>query len=460
MKRGKDVRVCVIGAGPSGITAAKHLLQAGIKDVVVYERNNQVGGNWIYSPDPSHSSVYETTHIISSKKLSQYHDFPMPADYPDYPSHQQLLKYFQDYARHFGVDKVIQFNTEVKHVVKTGDDGWDVTLHDGRVEHFEHLLVANGHHSVPKMPTYPGNFEGEFIHSHDFKHNRPFKDKRVLVIGGGNSACDIAVETGRVSAFTAISWRRGYHIVPKFVFGLPPDVMNEKFIFLPFKVREITNTITWWLVTGGNEKYGLPKPKHSILSSHPTVNSELLYFIRHGRIHPRPDIARLEGKCVYFVDGRAEEYDVIVAATGYKIVTPFFDKDFLDFSESDVPLFLRVFHPNHRSLYFIGLVQPQGCIWPLADTQSELVAKYIIGEYELPVNLIERINEEIDYINRTFVNESRHKVEVSYHEYLGALRREIDGGMPAKAPLPNKYLVPMALAGAYVAYRALRPRGR
>ncbi|MCL4254438.1 MAG: NAD(P)/FAD-dependent oxidoreductase, partial [Anaerolineae bacterium] len=221
MKRGKDVRVCVIGAGPSGITAAKHLLQAGIQNVVVYERNNQVGGNWIYSPDPSHSSVYETTHIISSKKLSQYHDFPMPADYPDYPSHQQLLKYFHDYARHFGVDKVTEFNTEVKHITKTADDGWDVTLHDGRVEHFDHLLVANGHHSVPKMPTYQGNFEGEFIHSHDFKHNRPFKDKRVLVIGGGNSACDIAVETGRVSAFTGISWRRGYHIVPKFVFGLP-----------------------------------------------------------------------------------------------------------------------------------------------------------------------------------------------------------------------------------------------
>ncbi|PJF27718.1 MAG: hypothetical protein CUN52_14125 [Phototrophicales bacterium] len=111
-------------------------------------------------------------------------------------------------------------------------------------------------------------------------------------------------------------------------------------------------------------------------------------------------------------------------------------------------------------MYFIGLVQPQGCIWPLADTQSELVAKYIIGEYELPVNLTERIQQEVDYINRTFVNESRHKVEVSYHEYLGALRREVDGGAPAKAPIANKYVLPMALAGAYVAYRALRPRGK
>ncbi|MDX2075840.1 MAG: NAD(P)-binding domain-containing protein [bacterium] len=461
MKRGKDVRVCVIGAGPSGITAAKHLLQAGIQNVVVYERNNQVGGNWIYSADPSHSSVYETTHIISSKKLSQYHDFPMPADYPDYPSHQQLLKYFQDYAKHFGVDKVTQFNTEVKHITKTADDGWDVTLSDGRVEHFDHLLVANGHHSVPKMPTYKGSFDGEFIHSHDFKHNRPFKDKRVLVIGGGNSACDIAVETSRVSKFTAISWRRGYHIVPKFVFGLPPDVMNERFIFLPFKVREVTNTITWWLVTGGNERYGLPKPKHSILSSHPTVNSELLYFIRHGRIHPRPDITQLDGKNVHFADGRVEEYDVIVAATGYKIVTPFFEPNFLDFAEGDVPLFMRVFHPNHRSLYFIGLVQPQGCIWPLADTQSELVANYIVGNYELPVNLTERINEEIDYINRTFVNEGRHKVEVSYHEYLGALRRELHGEVTIKPVTINKkYVMPMALAGAYMAYRALRPRGK
>ena len=122
-----------------------------------------------------------------------------------------------------------------------------------------------------------------------------FKDKRVLVIGGGNSACDVAVETGRVSAKTAISWRRGYHVVPKFLFGVPPDVLNAGLLWMPRWMREISHTFSWLLTTGGNTRYGLPSPQHSILASHPTINSELLYFIRHGRIYPRPDIARFEG---------------------------------------------------------------------------------------------------------------------------------------------------------------------
>ena len=239
MKRDTTARVCVIGAGPSGITAAKNLLQAGITNIVVYEKADQVGGNWIYSPRLSHSSVFETTHIISSKNMSQYLDYPMLDDYPDYPSHNQLLAYFQGYARHFGVEAYIQFNCEVKRAEKQPDDSWKITLADGTVEAFDHLLVCSGHHWDPRMPDYPGQFSGESLHSHDFKSAAPFKDKRVLVIGGGNSACDIAVETGRVSAFTAISMRRGYYIVPKFFMGKPTDVFFASSAFWPRPLRRL-----------------------------------------------------------------------------------------------------------------------------------------------------------------------------------------------------------------------------
>ena len=98
----------------------------------------------------------------------------MPEHYPDYPSQAQLLAYFQDYAHHFGVTDVIRFNTTVTKAEKTPDDCWRLTLDDGSIEEFDHLLIASGHHWDPRYPEYPGEFSGDFIHSHDFKHNRPF----------------------------------------------------------------------------------------------------------------------------------------------------------------------------------------------------------------------------------------------------------------------------------------------
>jgi hypothetical protein len=426
----KDARVCVIGAGPSGITAGKNLLQVGIRNLVIYEKGDQVGGNWIYSPRLSHSSVFETTHIISSKRLSQYFDYPMPADYPDYPSHKQLLTYFQGYADHFGVTNYIRFNTEVTKAEKQPDETWKITLNDGTVEHFDYLLVANGHHSNPRMPSYPGTFSGQFIHSHEFKSADSYKNQRVLVIGGGNSACDIAVETCRVSEFTAISMRRGYYIIPKFAMGQPTDVVNLRILGLPDWLRLILLRLTVKFNVGDYADYGLERPKHNVLQAHVTLNSELLYFIRHGEIHPRRDIARFEDKKVHFVDGKVEEYDTIIAATGFIITFPFFDKNFIDYSEGDVPLYLRTFHPDHPSLFFIGLVQPLGCIWPLADMHAKLAANAIVGNYAPPPDMRQKMDAEVEYIRTHFIKSSRHTIEVEYHKHLWALERELPANTP------------------------------
>lgn len=192
--------VCVIGAGPSGITAIKNIYDKGIA-VVAYDYNHDVGGNWIYSEKESHSSVFETTHIISSKTLSQYEDFPFSTEVADYPSHKELRNYFQAYAKKFNLYPLIKFNTLVKSCVLNSDSIWEVTtVFDGeeRTEKFTDLVVCNGHHWKPKYPDYPGKFSGEFFHSHQYKKAAPFKDKKVLVVGGGNSACDVAVETSRI----------------------------------------------------------------------------------------------------------------------------------------------------------------------------------------------------------------------------------------------------------------------
>jgi len=400
-----EQRICVIGAGPSGITAAKNLLATGFRRVVVYDRNAEVGGNWVYSPDPSHSSVFETTHIISSKQLSQYEDFPMPDGYPDYPGHAELKAYFQSYARHFGVDHVLQLRTEVQSARPRPGGGWTVTLGDGRLEEFDALLVASGHHWDPRMPSYPGTFGGELLHSHAYK-------------------------TARCSARTEISMRRGYWFVPKFFMGLPTDVINDRLMRkFPKLIRQQAGKLTVWLIQGKNSHYGLPEPEHGPFEAHPTINSELLYFIRHGRIHPRPDISRFEGKTVHFVDGSSAEFDAIIAATGYVTRFPFLDAaEVGDYSGREVPLYLKVFHPRFEDLFFIGLFQPQGCIWPLSDWQGRLVARALLGAWKRPANIEGAIRRELDHPDFRFTDSIRHAVEVDYHDFRKRLMTEVEGG--------------------------------
>jgi len=420
-------RICVIGAGPSGIAAIKNIRDKGLA-VQAYDFNQDVGGNWIFSENASHSSVFETTHIISSKTLSQYEDFPFPEGVADYPSHTELRDYFQSYAKHYDLYSSIQFNTLVKHCHRQGEDRWEVTTErEGKEtkEVFTDLVVCNGHHWLPKHPTYPGNFTGTYLHSHEFKKAAPFADKKVLVIGGGNSACDVAVETSRISAKTSISWRRGYRILPKFLMGKPSDVFASSMTFLPIAMRNFLAGILVKLTTGSNELYGLPKVEHKFGATHPTVNSELLYKIRHGNVNPKGEISHFEGKTVHFKDGSAENFDVIIACTGFVLAHPFFDKEFLNYSEGPVPLYLKMFHPNYANLFFIGMFQPLGCIWPGAEQQSKLAALALTGEWDRPSNIEQLCAREVSHPHMKQIATSRHTITVDFHKFIRDIKRQI-----------------------------------
>jgi hypothetical protein len=425
-------RVAVIGAGCSGITTIKNLLQAGVAEVVCYEQNHEVGGNWLYSPQLSHSSVCETTHIISSKTLSSYEDFPMPEDYPDYPSHEQVLTYFQAYARHFGLYPYIRFNTRVTAAKLLDDQRWQLEVEGSKTEIFDYLFVANGHHNIPRHPEdIKAAFTGRYLHAHAYKTNEPFKDERVLVVGAGNSGCDCAVEISRVASHVGISIRRAQYIIPKFFLGRPTDTFNKALTYLPRPIARVFRALTLKMMVGRYEDYQLPVPDFPVTAAHPTLNSELLYKIRHGKVHPRQGIARIEEKTVTFKDGKQEEYDTILAATGYRISLPFFAKDFINYEEVDrVPLYLRMFHPAHPSLVFIGLFQPQGAVWPLSDFQAKLAANYVMGRWQLPANLPALAEKDSDFIAREFTRSQRHTIEVHYHEFRTRLLREIPQGVP------------------------------
>ena len=440
-------RVCVIGAGPSGLTAAKNCIENGLS-VVVFEKNDRVGGNWVFNSKTGHSSVYENTHLISSKTWSEFEDFPMPESYPDYPNHIQLQAYFESYAKHFGVYSNIKFESSVQHVSRDRDGNWLVKWSDAagnsQSDTFEYLMVANGHHNVPKYPEYPGNYTGKYLHSHDFKGvDESWRDKRVLVIGAGNSACDIAVEAARITKSVDMSMRSPQWFFPKFIFGQPGDVFAARSRWLPKKLRQYGLKILVRLIQGPYSRYGLPENTLLPLSTHPTLNSDLMDYIRHGRINPRPAIKSWDGLTVTFVDGSKREYDIICACTGFWTTFPFFDERFINFRDmAKVPLYRKMMHPDYANLYFIGLFQPIGCIWPLADYQAKLACLEILGKYERPRDIAARIKNEVEHPHFDFGPGQRHAMEVDYHTFRKELKEELKkaGVDIGKSPAGNKKL--------------------
>ena len=424
-----DLRICVIGAGPSGLAAAKNLLQAGFRHFTVYEKNDQVGGNWLYSARPGHSSVYESARTISSKSLSQYEDFPFPENYPPYPSQPELLTYFKNYAAHFGLLNNIRFGTQVQHVKKVSDHRWVVQLDNNVREEFHALFVCNGHHWDPRMPKVPGDFTGRFLHSHDFKSVGEFRRDRVLVMGGGNSAADIAVQVTQASGRCAMSLRRGYHVIPRFLFGVPSDIWYARVASLPLPLIKSMGSLLR-LAVSAYTRHGMPKPDHALFECHPVINSQLLYYLRKRRIQITRDVQRFEGREVWFADGSHATFDTVIACTGYRISFPFFDRELIHFDEGIPPLYLRMFHPRHRNLFFVGLVQPNGCIWPISDLQAKIAVNYLAGNYRLPDDLETRANEEAEQIRRSFIRSPRHSLEVHFHQF----RRLLLSQVPASAP--------------------------
>jgi len=426
------MRICVIGAGPCGITAAKSLLDAGLDDLAVFDGGNAIGGGWVFDATPGHSSVYETAHAISSKAYSQYSDFPMPQSYPDYPGHAELAAYFQAYARHFGVDRFVRLQTTVQHCARSADGRWNVATNAGgrREEHvFDQLVVANGHHWHPRWPDYPGAFTGEYLHAHAYKRAAPFAGQRVLVIGGGNSACDIAVEVSRVAASVDMSWRRGYRIIPRYVLGQPADFFqhaSDKLrALVPQRWLETVQTAVLELVSGDYAQYGLPRPDHALNATHPTINSQLLPALREKRIRVRRDVSRFDGDSVHFVDGEAAHYDVIVACTGYEIRHPFFDTSLVDYSHGAVPLYLRMIHPRLDDLHFIGLFQPLGCVWPAAELQARIMARRLIGAWSPPHDLDAAIADELAHPDVRQVESPRHTITVDYPAFRRRLLAQL-----------------------------------
>lgn len=370
-----DHPVIVVGAGPSGLAMARHLKEQAIPFLVL-EQDSGVGGLWRYgSPQ---SAVYASAHLISSKRGTEYPDFPFPDDCPDYPRHDRVCAYLEDYARHFGLMEHIRFGASVEATGKT-DSGWRVQIAGSDAIDASDLIIANGHLWDPVTPDIPGDFSGTALHSAQYKTPDLFDDKRVLVVGSGNSGCDIAVDA--VHRARSVSWsvRSGSWFVPKFIGGKPADASSGGWLksLLPLSLRARIDETLLKIVMGSPEQYGLPAPANGLYGSVPVVNSLVLHHVGHGDVAVRRPPARFEGPRVVYEDQTSEEIDVIVFATGFRVSVPFVDREHLNWKGSAPDLALNIFAPAHDDLFVIGLIEATGGGFHVRDAQAQLVAAFL-----------------------------------------------------------------------------------
>lgn len=370
-------RYCIVGAGPCGLLAARAFKLAGIP-YDQFERHTDVGGIW--DIDNPGSSMYESAHFISSKYTSGFLGFPMPEHYPDYPSYRQIHDYIRAFADAFGLRPAIRFGVGVQSAVPLGKDaadGWQVTLSTGEVRTYKGLICANGVTWHPNMPSYPGldQFRGEVMHTVAYRSPESLKGRRVLIVGAGNSGVDIACDAARHAAAATISLRRGYHFVPKHIFGVPTDVFlgggvhPPKGVVIPDDPSRMMAALV-----GDLTRYGLPRPDHQVLESHPIMNSQILHCLAHGDLRAKGEIKAFKRDGVVFADGSEESIDLVLFATGYEYRIPYLDEKLFTWKQGHPELYLNIFHRRLRGLAVVGFVEFASAGYQRFDEMAQMAA--------------------------------------------------------------------------------------
>jgi cation diffusion facilitator CzcD-associated flavoprotein CzcO len=412
-----DHRYAVIGAGPSGLSAARALQKAGI-EFDGFESSRGVGGLWdIENP---RSTMYESAHLISSRTTTEFAEFPMRTT-ADYPSHRELIAYFRDFADHFGLTERFRFDTKVTSLERTDDGGWMLEATgpaagsgagEAVKQRYDGVILANGTLAEPNIPAFRGEFAGELLHTSAYKSASQLTGKRVLIIGAGNSGCDIAVDAVHHAASVDMSVRRGYYFVPRYLFGKPSDTLNQGRP-LPARIKQFVDTRVLRAFTGDPVRFGFPKPDYKIYESHPIVNTLILNHLGQGDLRIVPDIDRFDGRTVHFRDGSSAEYDTVILATGYKLDYPFVDRSQLAWTGMAPHLYLNAFTPSFNGLYVMGMIEASGIGWQGRYEQAELIAAYLAA--------LERHPERAAAFRRRVADEPWPDLTGGYH-YLGLER--------------------------------------
>lgn len=247
------MRVAVIGAGVSGLAAARCLRAEGI-EAVVFEQTGEIGGVWkFHEEEPGGGGpAYRSLRTNTSRQTTGFSDFPFPSSLPDYPTRAQVLVYLNKYADHFGLRDTIRLRTQVEAVRPVGPNAgrWEVTYHgsapskenhgEACIERFDGVIVCSGLYGPPVIPRYPGleDYQGQVMHSRDYKGPEGFEGKDVVVVGAGSSGVDIAVELSRVARSVALSTEKGAWFIPRYIGNIPYDHRLTRVAGLvPYRLR-------------------------------------------------------------------------------------------------------------------------------------------------------------------------------------------------------------------------------
>ncbi|KAH9513440.1 Cyclopentanone 1,2-monooxygenase (CPMO) [Bulinus truncatus] len=499
--------------GCSGLAAIKSCVEADLEPVC-FESSAYLGGLWRFSEEPKNSRgcVMESTVVNTSKEMMSFSDFPAPREFPNFMHHTKVLNYFQMYSERFDLVKYIRFNHEVISVTLTDtsddsqydnnhgdhDDGennsqqatssnqdnsfqtsapriqklWRVAVMDLTTkltsdQYFDFVLICTGHHAEPNTPYFPGQgiFKGKILHSRDFRKGSDVKGHRHVVVGVGNSGCDVAVELSRRGQVFLCS-RRGTWVMHRLQrCGLPADVtymsrlvfavalslphwllnhvaawfINQKIDHRLYGLCQLctllqcpnTHTDTAVLImspfqSDPSTRLSLSSPQHGPFSTHPTVNDELPNRIASGQVTIKPNIDCFTTSGIQFDDGSIEEdISTVILATGYKIGFPFLDRSLLNVKGNQVQLYKYMFPPNLTppSMAVIGCVQPGGALAPISEMQCRIAVKVFKGDVKIPNQ--REMMADIDKTHRSlvkrYVQTQRHTVQVDYIPYMDEL---------------------------------------
>ncbi|HQJ36030.1 MAG TPA: NAD(P)-binding domain-containing protein [Rhodoglobus sp.] len=411
--------VVIVGAGPAGLAAARALALRDI-DYVQLERHTDVGGIW--DIDNPGTPMYKSAHFISSRDKSGFYDYPMPASFADYPSRTQILDYTRAFADEFGLRQRIRFGTSVTSV--TEDSGvWTVHTTDGTIQ-ARAVIACSGVTWDARIPDVPGTFDGEIIHSVNYRDTSQFAGKRVLIVGLGNSGADIACDAAASADTAYISTRRGYHFIPKHILGEPSD--NTE--WLPIWGERLLYNIMKPIVIGDVRRWGLPKPDHKLFESHPLLNTQLLHYLQHGDITAKPGIERFDGPDVVFTDGSRAQIDLVVFATGYDMSIPYVPDDYVDWKSHRPDLYLNVFSRRKDDLFGVSYIEVNSSAYTLFDHIANLIAQYLVDERDRP-QAAERFRKLVQHDRPDlsggihFVATDRHATYVEVRAFRKQLRR-------------------------------------
>ncbi|OXC76532.1 flavin-containing monooxygenase [Caballeronia sordidicola] len=325
----------VIGAGPAGLAVAACLKKRGASCIIV-DREAEVGSSW--------RRHYDRLHLHSDRDRSALPYLPFPAGTPRYPSREQVIEYFELYARYF--ELAPHFNEEVR-TVRPCNPGWMTTTTAG-VYHSRQVVVATGYNAVPYLPQWRGQerFRGRILHSSEYRSGESFRGQSVLVVGLGNSGAEIAIDLHEHGARVAMAVRGPVNIVPREILGVPVLAIAILLNRLPARFADALAAPLVRLTIGDITKLGfrkLPMGPFTQIKTRtriPLIDVGTVKLVREGHIEVLGDIREMGEADVTFDDGRARDFDAIVAATGFRPRSGFFlapPSDILDAEQPQPP---------------------------------------------------------------------------------------------------------------------------